>query len=360
MSQDKIKVVIIHNAFLIGGAENMVFELAKNLDKSRVEAKIITLRSRFGTALEEKVDKAGLQNEYAECSGRVTLKKLLKVYRIIKREKPDIIHAHMAGAAYGMPWILTHKTKMVITPHTSPDKAFNKRTTAFIKALIRLKKVVVTAVSEENRLLIKEAYKLKDEQVKFVNNGVDLYRFYKKEHEGVTFINVGRQDENKNQKLILKLFARLCEERNDIKLILCGDGECHEALKRLAKDLAVADKVQFTGNVADTENYLSVADIYLQSSHREGLPLSIIEGMAACLPIISTDVGGISDIVKDNGILVADNDEEAYFNAMRSLCYDANLREKTGKISKVYTADFSSKKMAETYTEIFRQNIKKG
>ncbi len=360
MSQDKTKVVIIHNAFLIGGAENMVFELAKNLDKEKVDASIITLRSRCGSALEKKVDDLKLKNEYAECSGRVTPKKLLKVYRMIKREKPDIIHAHMAGAAYGMPWILTHKTKMVITPHTSPEKAFNKRTTAFIKALIRCKKVVVTAVSEENRLLLQKAYGLKDDQVKFVNNGVDLSRFYKKSHEGVTFINVGRQDENKNQKLILKLFARLCEERNDINLILCGDGVCHESLIEFAKELNIADKVEFTGNVADTENYLCRADIYLQSSHREGLPLSIIEAMAASLPIISTDVGGISDIVKDNGILVKDNDEDAYFKAMCMLLEDKALREKMGGLSKSYTADFSSEKMAEKYTEIFKQNVKKG
>lgn len=353
MGKQKINVVEIHSSFCIGGAENMVYELTKSFDTDKVNAKIITLHSRLGTSLEDKVDDAGLNVEYIGCEGRVTPGKLWKVYRIIRDFRPDVIHAHMSGVIYGLPWLLTHKTKMFVTAHTTPDRAFNHRTTQLIKYFAKKHQIILVAVSQENKKLMQQAYQLDDSYVKCVNNGVDLSRYFHKKHKGIVFINVGRHDKNKNQELMVRLFHAIHQKNADTKLILCGDGPEHEHLMALAKDLGISSSVDFTGNVGNVQDYLASADIYLSASHREGLPLSTVEALASLLPVISTDVGGMKNIVMDNGILVPDDNEEAFYQAMEKLVNDKSLRETMGCKSREIANAFSSEKMAEQYTALF-------
>lgn len=354
----KCNVAIVHSSFAMGGAENMVYELAKNLDPNTVDFSVITLHKKQGTLLEEKVEKAGFPNVYAGCQGRVTPKKLLRVYKFLKKHRTQVIHAHMSGVIYSLPWLLTHRCKMIVTAHTTPKEAFNRHTTAILKFLAKAGKVTMVAVSEENQRLMARYYGIPCDRVVCVNNGVDVEKFYRTPHERLAFIHVGRQDKNKNQAAMIRQFARLQEEAPS-DLILCGEGPEQENLKQLAEDLGVRDKVEFTGNVANVEDYLARADIYLQTSHREGLPLATAEGMAAGLPVISTDVGGMKNLVRDNGFLVPDHDEDALYQAMKTLALQEELRRAQSLRSREISLEFSSRQMALAYTEIYFNSISK-
>ena len=357
MSRKRINVVIIHSSFVIGGAENMVYELAKSFDLENINPTVITLHSPVHSSLEDKVEKAKIHNIFANCEGRVTLKKLFHVYQLVKKEKPSIIHAHMSGVIYGLPWVLTHDTKMVVTAHTTPNKAFNARTTKILTWLAKKKKVLLVAVSDENEMLMLKEYGLCKSSIRCVNNGIDLSRYYQKEHRGTVFINVGRHDANKNQAQIIRLFYKIHMQNQDSKLILCGEGPEHDNLLRQVKELGLSDAVKFTGNVSNVQDYLADADIYVQSSHREGLPLSVIEAMASGLPVISTDVGGMKNIVRDNGFLVPDNDDDKMLNAMIRLSEDKQMCKEMGKKSKIYSIDFSAQEMSSNYEQIYRELI---
>ena len=353
---NRINVLIIHSSFCIGGAENMVYELAKNFDKNEVKCKVISCSSRLGTSLEDKVDAAQIDVEYGHCEGRITPAKIWDIYRMILEFKPDVIHAHMGGVFYSLPYVLTHKTKLVVTAHTTPKEAFNKRTTKVLRFLAKRNKVIMTAVSDENKKLISDYYEIPLDKVECVNNGVDLSRYYRKEHNQLTFINVARMDVNKNQQLIIKLFARL-DSFKKMRLILCGDGPERSKLEGMVDNLNIKENVFFTGNVGNVYDYLAVADIYIQASHREGLPLSVIEAAATKLPIISTNVGGMKNIVTDNGFLVKDNDEESLFDAMKKLMIDESLRDEMGEKSYQMARKFSAESMSAEYTEIYKKNI---
>jgi len=353
----RINVINILGAFVMGGAENMVYELAKAYDSEEVNSLVISISNKKGTFLEQKLDDAKIRIVYAGCSGTVTPLKLYKVYKIIKEFKPNIIHAHMSGVVYSLPWVLTHRCKMIVTAHTTPKEAFNSRVTKILKFLTALNKVIMVGVSEENAKLMKAFYNLDDQQVKCVNNGVDTSRYYYKDHEMFTFVHVGRQDENKNQSLIIRCFAKVLDIYPNTKLILCGDGPLRSELEYLVKELDIEKSVLFTGNVSNVQDYLAISDAYLQSSHREGLPLSVVEGMASSLPIISTDVGGMKNVVKDNGFLIQDNDEKGYLHAMMEIRKNDGLRKKMGSISLNMTNPFSSRTMACKYVEIYKDNI---
>ena len=126
-------------------------------------------------------------------------------------------------------------------------------------------------------------------------------------------------------------------------------------MKKKCVKLGVDNAVCLPGNVPDAEKYYAIADVYVQTSHREAMPLSILEAMAAGLPIISTDVGGVRDVVNQNGILIADNDIQGLLNAITAIIeLDENERVVYSKKSIELVQDYSSKKMANEYYKIYK------
>jgi glycosyltransferase involved in cell wall biosynthesis len=220
---------------------------------------------------------------------------------------------------------------------------------------------VLVGISLYNRELIKKHWGLSDTFVRYVNNGIEIDNYTGKPHKIFTFINVSRQDENKNQSLILRAFARLYTENTSfpMKLLLVGDGVSHNLLKEITKKLKLEALVNFTGYVDSAAEYLAVSDVYISSSHREGLPLSVLEAMAAKLPVIATDVGGVSDLARKNGILIADDDEEGLYLAMKELRDNNELRNyKAGK-SREMVQNYSAESMAGGYSRIYDELVKK-
>ena len=105
------------------------------------------------------------------------------------------------------------------------------------------------------------------------------------------------------------------------------------------------------------EDYLKTADVFLLSSHYEAQPLCVLEAMAAGLPVISTDVGGVADIVTDNGILVAPGDAEAMANAMKTLRLDENLRKTMSSRSASHAAGFDVSNTIAGYSLLYARMI---
>lgn len=289
-----------------------------------------------------------LNIKYLGINGKINIKSFFRVMKAFNAIKPDIVHCHLGVTYLGYLWCLVHRKKCVVTVHTRPEKAFSAKNCKAVKHGLKSGNIDLVAVSRENQRLCNEYFKT--DKVKCVNNGVDLARFYRKNHDVYTFINVARQDENKNQGLILRCFARLTAEGFMTKLYLLGDGSLHEELKETAKTLHIEKQVVFTGNVSDVENYYAISDCFLLSSHREALPMTAIEAAAAGLTIISTDVGGMKDIVRENGMLIKDGDEDGFYSAMKdAITQRRNDRERSVNIAREY----SSEKMAERYEAIY-------
>lgn len=330
----------------IGGAQRVVYELVKNVKE--YEVFVLVHSSDPKNSLSEKIVKEA-DVRFLNIEGSLTVKNFFKVMKAIRKIDPDVVHCHLGVVYLGYFWCRLHKRKCVATVHTRPDAAFNGNNLKAIRSGLKRRDLELVAVSEENRRLCNEFFKT--DSVHFVNNGVDISKFYRKEHEGFAFINVARQDENKNQKLIVDCFSRLIAEGFSVKLYLLGDGPEHSALKNYAAELGVSERVVFTGNVGNVEDYYALSDCFLLSSHREALPMTAIEACAAGLPVISTDVGGMKDIVSNNGTLVKDGDSEAFYDAMKN----AVIKGKFRCLESIETAKlFSSKKMAEQYESIYK------
>lgn len=352
----KKRLVILLGGFAIGGAEHMVYELVKHINRERYNVTVLCYMPKQNTALESQVEKI-CQVLYLNETGTIKPSAILKALRALRKLRPDVVHAHLGGSGFGAIWAFLTGKHFVVTAHTKPEKAFSSKIEKFVRLALKRENTTLVGVSEENKILLKQYFNVDDHKLCCVNNGVDLGRFRREAHEGFTLINVARQDENKNQAVLLRCFAQLYKQDNTVKLLLLGDGPMHEKLKKQAEEWGLSEAVTFTGNVSNTEDYYAVSDLYVQTSHREAMPLSVLEAMAAGLPIISTDVGGLKDVVQDNGILVPDNNEEALYQAIMKI-YSQSPEEakRMEKASHRIVQAYSSEAMACAYEIIYDGN----
>jgi glycosyltransferase involved in cell wall biosynthesis len=364
----------------MGGAQHVIYELIKNIDTKKYAITIICTDGRVHSLLEQEILKESSKRNF-----RVVflkdhfLKKINTPFtlfnKIINRIRqlvidltiipelaqklnnanPDLIHAHQHGmlAAY---WAIPRHIPLITTIHTNPNAAFFREVERFIfKLAVFLNRITVVAISKYNHKRIKSYWHLNDAAARYINNGIEIDDFYTRPHETFTFINTSRHDENKNQALIIRAFARLYFENTEVsmKLYLVGDGDTHETLRCLAANLKIADYIEFTGYIASPKECLALSDVYISSSRREGLSLSVLEAMASKLPVIATDVGGVRDLAQENGILIADNDEEGLYSAMKKLRDNVKLRKEKAEKSYEMVQAFSAKQMTEEYSALY-------
>lgn len=354
----KTKIAVVCDGLRIGGAENMVCQLVTHIDREKYEIAVFCIGRERKTFLEDEIRQKRIPLKICGIEGRVTPAKLKRFYNLLREFQPDIIHTHISGAIYSLPYAVLRKKKIIHTLHTSPKAEFKPWFRKIMRHLYCRGMAMLVAVSEENQKLAMEMYRLDDDKVLFINNGVNIEKYYHTSHAEFTYINVGRQDENKNQQLILYAFRKLIDRGIRSKLILVGDGNQHEKLKQLVCELNLTGYVEMPGMVSDCETYLAASDIYVQSSRREGLPLSVVEAMAAKLPVVSTDVGGMKDLVQENGLLVESDSCDALAEAMYSMAMKRDCLEQYAMKSYLMAKEYSSAKMAEKYCMAYERVLK--
>lgn len=203
-----------------------------------------------------------------------------------------------------------------------------------------------------------------------IPTGIDLEPFRQADGEVVRhqhewgndliLISVGRLAKEKNFETLLVAAAEVMRERNQVRLVLIGDGPERKALEELAGNLGIAPRVEFTGRVEFTEipGYLRAADVFCFASVTETQGLVTMEAMAAGLPIVAVDATGTSDAVThgQEGLLT-ENDSAALAQAIQRLVDDAALRQqfKTAAAKKV--AWFDIKTQTRKALEVYERAI---
>lgn len=354
------KILVILGALSMGGGEHMVYELVDNIDKTRFDVTVMCYLGRLGTPLEDKMQNIANVVYLNENHG-INLRSMKHVLAKIREINPDLIHAHMGGMVYAIPWaFLNRKKSLMITAHTEPSQAFHKKVEKLFHWQLknRKKTTMVVAVSKENHQAIMNYFSIGSDVCRYINNGIHVKKFYKAEHEYYTFINVARQDENKNQIAILECFYELHKKYNNIRLQFVGDGPCHSMLTMRAKELGIDNVVVFPGMVKDVEKYYAISDAYIQASFVEAMPLSALEAMAAGLPLIATDVGGMKDIIHENGLLIPVGDKAALLKAMETMLTEDKEKQKLREEKSLQIVqNYSSAKMAAEYMELYDEML---
>lgn len=289
------------------------------------------------------------------------------VLRAIFREQPDVIHTHTAKAgALGRVAALVYnatrpRARRALVLHTfhghvlegyfSPAVSRLVRTTE--RWLARACDRIVT-ISPKQRLDIVERFAIaRTERTIVVPLGLVLDPFLAlppgaadmRPEVGATPADVivgyaGRMVPVKDLQTLLRAFALAFREVPSLRLLLAGDGPDRAALVRLAGELGITERVQFIGWVEDLPRFYATVDLFALSSLNEGTPVAAIEAMAAARPVVSTDVGGVADVVEAgvSGLLVRARDPEAFAGALVQLARDPARRQRMGAAARAHAA----------------------
>lgn len=279
----------------------------------------------------------------------------IKILSIIKKEKPDIVHTHTAKAGT-IGRIAAALSRVPVKIHTFHGHIFygyfDKWSTAFFLWVERMLSyftdcIIVISDNQKDELLIK--YKIGTRQkYRVINLGLDLQRFsyttmkqngFREKHrfkeDEILVGMIGRLVPVKNHRMFIRIIkhvrAYIPEEVFDrVKFVIVGDGPEKESLVGYAKSQGVSERIVFTGWIEDMAEVYSDIDIVALTSKNEGTPLSLIEALASGRPVISTDVGGVRDLIGNTGILVDEGDEAAFSQNLSELIRSPDMRREIG------------------------------
>lgn len=295
----------------------------------------------------------------------------LRDFRAVKKAKqlidsfqPDIVHAHSSKA--GLVARIAARSSGVCAVFTAHGWAFsNGRPLANRIAGIpaewigaRLCQKIITVCDRDRSLCLKNRI-APPSKIQVIYNGVPDCRERSRPGSGnvVRLVMVARFEEPKDQKLVLEVMRTLPESTH---LALVGDGPTRQSCEALAANLGIADRVLFMGADSDVCSVLSESSVFVLASKWEGLPLSILEAMRAGLPVIASNVGGVSEalIDGDGGFLVPSGDRDALRSKLSLLISQPELRAQMGEAGRKRFAEFfTADRMVDAVRTVYRSYI---
>lgn len=178
------------------------------------------------------------------------------------------------------------------------------------------------------------------ERLNKIDNRSDIRQELRLNENDFLCISVGELNENKNHQVVIKALGQLKDP--DIHYIICGKGDQLENLKNLAKEQGVQKNIHFLGYRMDVLDICSQSDLFVFPSHREGLPIAPLEAMYCGLPLITSDIRGLADYMKEGktGYLTDPDDVNSFASKIRKLKDDPQLREEIGSNNKKAVVPF--------------------
>jgi glycosyltransferase involved in cell wall biosynthesis len=255
-----------------------------------------------------------------------------------------------------------------------PDEALRQKFTRLMARRVALRSASrLIVISRRLVGIARELWRLPDRLVRYLPNGVDTDRFSPASQENRAIVRrqlgiepdevvigtVAMLRPEKNQSRLLRAFASAGQSRK-ARLLLVGDGPLRDSLERQARELGVADRVLITGVVQDTAPYYRAMDIFALSSDTEQMPLSVLEAIGTGLPVVSTDVGDVRDMVSaPNRRLITERDRsDAYRRALEELMDQPALRAELVLANREKCLqEFSEIAMVNAYRDVYREVI---
>jgi glycosyltransferase involved in cell wall biosynthesis len=291
----------------------------------------------------------------------------LALARILRRERPDVIHAHNPVSAV----VSTCARRLARQPQiaivtTNHGIGARRLRHAAARALVVCSDVVVGVSAAETRALVAGGFPA--ERTATIVNGTDMTRrvepgtvreeFDAEEAELV--VSVGRYAEEKDYPTLVDAVAILIEEHPRLRALIVGEGPLGRALQKKIDSAGLGNVVKLTGLRKDSIDIASAADVFVLSSVSEGLPLALLEAMAQGRAVVVTRAGGTPEVIVDgeNGILVPAGNPAALAEAIGRVLDDPILRTRLGEAGRTYVARFHSEEtMLERYEELYLEAV---
>jgi glycosyltransferase involved in cell wall biosynthesis len=292
---------------------------------------------------------------------------LLELVRLFRRERPAIVHANsskagilgrLAAVAAGVPvriftvhgWAFKAHGGLAARAYLWADRLMSPLTTTTI------------CVAEIERDAGLRARTCRPDRTVVIPNGVEVppRRRPVPAARPVTLLSIGRLRPPKDFVTLVRALARL--DRGTVRLRIAGDGPDRAALADEVRRLGLDGDVELLGTRTDVGELLAAADVFVLASDSEGLPMSVLEAMAAGLPVVASAVGGVPELVRDGdtGALVPPRDPAALAAALARLAAEPELRERLGEAGRRRIEDeFSLSDCRRAHLEVYRAALRR-
>lgn len=356
-----MKVAMILPSLKIGGGQKVAINIANN----KKDVFFIIIEKRVDNFFSQEVEK-NHKVYYLNKELGFNPKVFFKIWRILNKENPNIVHFHLGVSLYGLiPAFFKRKLKLVYTFHTVAQNDSQGLIRRLCKLGIKFRGMIPVAITETVEKSIQEIHNV---DPVLIYNGIDLYGIDKmlsqkknKHSDVINIIAVGQIWETKNHLFMIDMMKKLKENNKyTYKLTILGDGPQRDKVEKRIIINNLKNTVSLTGNVENVREYLVNSDIFLITSNYEGLSLATLEAMACGLPIISSDVGGMRDIVKDNGYLIRLNDIEGFVDKIETLSGNHKLREFMARESQILASKYDVIGMQEAYFKLYKELLQDG
>lgn len=346
-----------------GGAEKMVSSLALNLKARNHSVHIACLRVKGKMPVaEERFRQAGVNILELRKPSGFSARTLLQLARYIREHQFDIVHAHnplvhhyavLASRMCRFPAVL-NTVHGISTLRMQPwaEKLF------WMSCRLSDRVVPVCRAVED---AIRQRHAARRSRLAVIYNGIEvgeLVNMPPRTPDGnIVFGTVGRLAPVKDQQTLLRAFAMAARRNPRYRLEIVGDGVMREKLERLAEELAIRELVRFHGLRSDIPELLARFDVFMLSSLSEGLPLTLLEAMAAGLPVICTAVGGVTEIVENAGCgwLCPPGKPAALASLMAEAGSSGDLRQKGMRGRSDVLRFYSIATMTSNYEALFEE-----
>lgn len=397
--EKKKKIVFIATKGDQGGAQKYIKQLVLGIDKNKFE--LVVISGNYGEDLTVKKKLKWLGNEsgflfYKDISA------LIELVRVLKKEKPEIIHLNSskAGVVGAIAAKLAGIKKIIFTAH---GWVFSDETLPFFKKFfyIFLHRVAgffqdkIINVSEYDKKIALKYRIAPEKKLETILNGIDTNyfkdNFFSKEEARKEIKNIisngkflvsnqiiitneqekkigefwigtiGRLVKEKNYQLLIKAIKNLKDEVSELKIkcLIIGDGYEKENLKTQIANYKLEEDVFLLGEIKNAFRYLKAFDLFVLPSRKEGLPFTLIEAMAAEIPVLTSDVGGMTEVIEEEKgwLFQSENEKDLVKKAEEVLNSEEEAKRRAEKARRFAEQILNEKRMILETEKIYEENL---
>ncbi len=342
------KILIVTTSDRMAGAEKNIFDLLRFMDKSKYEFRLVIFKNEHNGELLKRVRELGVRAESLNINSKWQFFKLLKLWRIIRSFKPDILQSFLffdnqICRIFGR----MARVKCIISGLQNVEIKRNFIRNIMDRITVKFVTIVISNSDAGRDFYITNNY-ISEDKIFVVKNGIDIKSlellqsdFFDKEKDNVfgfivpkntlRIIAVGYLTEQKGMIYLIRAVEILARKNIRVECFIIGQGILMDSLNREIESSKLDDRIHLLGYVSESFKYLKLFDLYVLPSLWEGLPNVVLEAMASKLPVVATSVGGVPEIIKDGetGFLATKGSAKLLALAIENfLSLDRNQKEK--------------------------------